>query len=305
MSAMFNESVLLFTFVIGVAGFVFGAIRNGAVLRGLESAGLAIAGSLIARALVVLLLTLGHPSPGRSIIIGWAFFLWPGAIDSIAWLFKHKLLLTSPSVLPWIASCVGALIGVMDGAYRIHGWPWGIATFLVDVSWGLAGSTNGALLHLANIGWGKHAEDGRSGAHRYASGFRMKTDYAFTQGSVMSDLADAPGSPLWNHERTHVRQNRYFGPFYSLTYIAWLVLWVIPGLIAGAVTGVGVGEGAQRWCYFNCPWEAWGYSVQKASRPSVAGDGRLIWPNIAVVAAAIPFFAGVVSLLLVTFLKLW
>src|SRR6476661_8665799 len=99
MSAMFNEGVLLFTFVSGVIGFLFGAIRNGAVQRGLEAAGLAIAGGLLARALVLLLLTLGHPSPGRSILIGWAFFLWPGAIDSIAWLFRHKLLLTSPAVL--------------------------------------------------------------------------------------------------------------------------------------------------------------------------------------------------------------
>ena len=46
-------------------------------------------------------------------------------------------------------------------------------------------------------------------------------------------------------------------------------------------------------------------TTQQASRSAVAGDARLIWGDVAVVAVAIPFFAGVVSLLLVALLRMW
>jgi len=297
MSNMLSVPVVVFLLVVAVVGFVVGAIRGKSVTSGLEPALLVIAGGLLARWFVLALLALTHQSVGASLLIGWGLFLWPGAIDSLPVLFAHKQLLTTPSMLVWIATVVGAFVGFMDGVYAIHDWPRGIVSFLADTTWGLAGSTNGALLHIVNVGWGDHAADGRTGAHRYRSGFRMKSGYAFTQGAVMSDLVDGPGQPLFAHERTHTTQSRIFGPLYSLTYIAWLALWVFPGLIAGAVTGIGPGEGAQRWCYFNCPWEAWGYAVQKAARPSVAGDARMIWSDVAVIAVSIPFFAGALTLL--------
>jgi hypothetical protein len=289
--------VVAFLLVVAAAGFVIGAIRGRNLRSGLEPVLLAVGGSLLARWFVLALLALAHQSVGASLMIGWGFFLWPGAIDSVALIVAHKQLLTTPSMLSWIATGVGAFVGMMDGVYAIHRWPQGIVAFVADTTWALAGSTNGALLHVVNVGWGDHAADGRTGAHRYRSGFRVKSGYAFTQGAVMSDLVDGPGRPLFAHERTHTTQSRVFGPFYTLTYIGWLALWVIPGLIAGAATGVGPSQGAQRWCYFNCPWEAWGYAVQKATRPSVAGDGRLIWPDLAVMAVSIPFFAGAIALL--------
>jgi len=297
MSTILPLGALAFLLVVAVVGFLVGAIRGRSLRSGLEPAVLAVTGGLLARWFVLALLALTHESVGASLLIGWGLFLWPGAIDSVALVVAHKQLLTTPAMLPWIATGVGAFIGMLDGVYAIHRWPSGIVAFVADTTWALAGSTNAALLHVVNVGWGDHAADGRTGAHRYRSGFRVKSGYAFTQGSVMSDLVDGPGQPLFAHERTHTTQSRVFGPLYTLTYIGWLALWVIPGLIAGAATGIGPGEGAQRWCYFNCPWEAWGYAVQRAPRPSVAGDSRMIWPDLAVIVISVPFFAGSIALL--------
>src|SRR5262249_18431443 len=131
--------------------------------------------------------------------VGWAFFLWPGVIDTIPNLFG-KQLLTVPGALLWIATGVGAFAGIVDGFWRIHDWKGlGWLEFPLDVTWGLAGTTNGCLIHLVNIGWGKHADDARTGSHRYESGFCFKGGYAFTQGAVMSSLADAPGTDLYRH----------------------------------------------------------------------------------------------------------
>jgi hypothetical protein len=187
---------------------------------------------------------------------------------------------------------------------QLEGLGW--LSSLLDVTWGLAGENYGALLHLINIGWGKHAKETRTGAHRYESGFRLKnaeantTSFAFTQGSVMSNLPYPPTDGLFKHERTHVWQNRAFGPFFSLTYIGWLLLLLIPGVIAGAssktATGqsVGIGKGVERWCYFNCPWEAWAYAVQQQDRKYFGPE--LIWSATPVIITAIFVCGGLAAL---------
>src|SRR5262249_41882658 len=164
---------------------------------------------------------------------------------------------------------------------------------------GLAGITNACLLHLINFAWGSHAAEPRSGAHRYARGFGVKPGFAFTQGSVMSNLSNGPPDDLYRHERTHVWQNRIFGPFYTLSYLGWMAVWVMPGLIAGSIVGAGAFQGAEKWCYFNNPWEAWAYAVQKQPRSAFAvtpEQKRLIWPAGFVIAWSVAFSAGVLAL---------
>ena len=198
----------------------------------------------------------------------------------------------------------------MGGMYQIYDWRGlGWLAFPLDVTWALAGNTVGCLLHVINIYWGDHGSETRSDAHRYNSGFRLKPTYAFTQGAVISNLNDLSHNvDLFRHERTHVWQCRGFGPMYSLTYLGWMGVWLIPAMIAGGIVKAGVGQGVEKWCYFNNPWEAWAYAVQKEQRRDFGENDeqkRLIWPPIFVILWAIPFY-GLATLLAVYMVaKVW
>jgi hypothetical protein len=261
-----------------------------AALRGLEAGLLAVIGGLLARVFIALLLWLGGDSPGVMIMVGWFFFVVPGAVDGIAYLATGEVV-TSPDFLVWLGTAVGAFTGLMNGLWQIHDWKGlGWLAFPLDISWGLAGATIGSLLHLVNFAWADHATEVRREAHRYNSGFRLKGTFAFTQGPVMSNLRDAPGVPLYHHERTHVWQNRAFGPLFTLTYLGWMAIWVIPGAIAAMVTKDA--EAIQSWCYYNNPWETWAYLVGAGPR---TGRHPLIWGDIVILLLSIPFFAGAIA----------
>lgn len=300
--------VTLVAFVLGlIVGLVKGQGKR-ALYRSLEAGLLAFAGGLLARLFASVLMGIGHDSTGTGLAVGWGFFLWPGAIDTVATLAGQPVV-TRPDILLTIAAMVGAFTGMMDGIWRIHNWKGlGWLSFPLDVTWGLAGITNACLLHLVNFAWGDHKDEPRTCAHRYAKGFGMKPGYAFTQGSVMSNLSHGPTDSLYSHERTHVWQNRIFGPFYTLSYLGWMAVWLVPGLIAGAVVGAGPLQGAEKWCYFNNPWEVWGYSVQKQPRPDLAAtpaQKRLIWPGGFVIAWSVPFFAVVLLVSGLVASKVW
>jgi hypothetical protein len=297
MASVFAGSALVVVGVFAAVGAISGGIL-GAVIgsraprRAIEGALLAFIGGLVARLFIYLMLSAGNHSPGANLMIGWAFLLWPGAIDTVARLFGGPVF-TTPDTMMWIATAVGALTGLMSGIRLIYNWgAAGIPSFLLDITWGMAGSTNGCLLHLFNLLFGKHSGDEGTEAHRYQSGFHVPghPTFAFTQGAVMSNLADSPGKPLYRHELTHVWQNRFAGPLYTMSYLGWMAVIFIPGLIAGAARA-GVGQGIEQWCYFNNPWEAWGYKVQHnhggGTRTSF---GTMVWSDALVLGISIPFF---------------
>jgi hypothetical protein len=240
--------------------------------RGIESMLLAIAGGLLARTFISVTLGLAGDSAGARLAVGWAFFLWPGAIDTIPTLNGDPLFTASVYIM--LASVVGSLVGMMDGLWRTVQWSgFGIFAFPADVTWGLAGSTNGCLFHAFDLIFTSHAYgpgEERGGAHRYLGGFRFKSIYAVTQGSVMSNMRIAyssgatvdyhPATPLWRHERIHVMQNRVFGPLFTLTYLGWMPLWLLAGIIAGAQSArYSIEDGVMWATYYNNPWEAWAY----------------------------------------------
>lgn len=310
---IFDIPGLLVVLVIAVVAFllpvIVGAVRGeSGVLRGIEGLVLAVLGGLISRGFVSLLMGTANDSAGAGLVLGWGLFLVPGLIDTFA---GHPVL-TTPENLMMIGGAVGAFTGMMAGICRIYNWAGlGWLGFPLDVTWALAGNSIGALLHLLNIGWGQHGEETRENVHRYASGFGLRRSYAFTQGCVMSNLSEPPGQDLFRHERTHVWQNRAFGPMYTLTYIGWAVLWAIPAAIAGVlVKGLsGVFAGPNNWCYFNNPWETWAYAVQGAPRTDIDGvdadDRRMIWPVKFVIAWAVPFFAMCLALSIFTVFQVW
>jgi hypothetical protein len=319
---------------LAVLAFLFSLIFKGrfgddssltsALLRGIEAAALAVLGGLIARGFISFLLGMAHDSAAAGLVVGWGFFLIPGIVDTIPYLAHSQPLMTTPDNLLIFANVVGGLSGAIGGLWRTYEWSGlGLIAFPLDVTWALAGNTVGCILHAINfIGywistifsstpWGEHATETRENAHRYETGFGLRPGFAFTQGCVMSNLSDGPGTDLYRHERTHVWQNRIFGPLYTLTYIGWMVVWVIPAVIAGiAVEGlVGLGKGPSNWCYFNNPWETWAYAVQGAPRTSIEGvttdDQKMIWSNKYVVAWSVPFFVITAVLAVVVVLSVW
>ena len=266
-------------------------------LRGLEGFILAVIGALLARAFISLLMGWANDSAGAGLAVGWGFFIVPGLVDTIPYLINSSPILTSVDVLMMLATVVGGVSGAFSGLWRIYEWVGlGWIAFPLDVTWALAGNTVGCLLHIINFAWAHHADEDRSNAHRYESGFCLKSGYAFTQGAVMSCLSDKPGVDRYPHELTHVLQDRIFGPMYTLTYLGWMVVWLIPSMIF-AIFQVGFSNifaGPEAWCYFNNPWEAWGYGVQHAQRDNIQGQSaevkKMVWSGGWVIAWSIVFF---------------
>ncbi len=296
---LFPRMVLIFLGIFAAAAFIVGlvgaALRHDSVgnvfLSALEAAILAFVGGLLARTFISLLLLTGRDAPGVSFLLGWAFFLWPGVIDTIARIWRRQYV-TRPVVLLWIATSVGAFTGMMDGLWQTHQWAGvGVPAFVLDETWGLAGTTNGDLLHLVNFAWADHAVgETRTDAHRYNKGFAMKPGYVFTQGAVMSSDPNAASTPIFRHENTHVWQNRWFGPTFTTSYIIWFVVFAIPGLIIAAVQGANAWDGLLGSSYYSQPWETWAYAVQGVDRTAIPVYGRLVWPDVAVVIVSIIFF---------------
>lgn len=295
-----------FATVVGLIGAILRHDGAGnVVLSALEAAVLAFVGGLLARSFISLLLWTGRDEPNVSFVLGWAFFLWPGVVDVIPRLM-HKQYATRPVVLLWIASSVGSFTGMMDGMWQTHQWVGpGVLAFALDETWGLAGTTQGDLLHVVNFTWGDHVVgETRTDVHRYKSGFAVKSGFAFTQGAVMSSNSSAQGTLLFKHEDTHVWQNRAFGPFYTLTYLAWLIVFLVPGLIYGLASGAGAGAGIQAFSYFSDPWEAWAYSVQGQNRAALA-PGTGIWPDLAVIIVSPIFYAICLSIAVWIVYRVW
>jgi hypothetical protein len=277
-------------------------------LRGLEGLILAVIGALLARTFISLLMGWANDSPGAGLAVGWGFFIVPGLVDTIPYLVKSSPILTSVDVLMMFATVVGGVSGGFSGLWRIYAWDGlGWIAFPLDVTWALAGNTVGCLLHIINFAWAGHADEDRSNAHRYESGFCLQSGYAFTQGAVMSSLSDKPGADLYNHEVTHVWQDRIFGAMYTLTYLGWMLAWLVPSMIV-AIFQVGfthIFAGPQAWCYFNNPWETWAYSVQNASRDNIQGQSaevkKMVWSGGWVVGWGIVFFilSGLLAVLTV------
>lgn len=285
--------LVVLAFLLGLIVASSKGDRPPALSCGIEAAVLALAGGLLAPLVVLLLFVLLGATPGVLHVLSWAFLLWLGPIDLIVRLATGSWLVTLP-VLLFAATLTGALTGMLNGIWRIHDWQGGgWAGFPLDVTWGLAGNVNGLLLHLVNQFIAtSHVYEPRHEAHRYLGGFGLKNGFRFTQGCVMSntEVADVPGSDLFTHERWHVWQNRIFGPFFTLSYVGWMIVWLVPAAVAGLATGAGPGKAVQAWCYSSNPWEVWAYS-STGDEYRGTNDKKLLWPPVAVIAAALPVYA--------------
>jgi hypothetical protein len=245
--------------------------------RLLETVVLAVDGGLLAHGFVALLLGLAGGGQAAVTATGLLLLIWPGLLNLLAAPFGQTIV--DREALLHLAFAIGALTGGFDGAWSIHRWRReGALSFLLDVTWGLAGSSNAALLHLINLGWGRHArgrEERRRGAHRYRRGFAPGPGFAFTQGSVMSNTGDAgPASDLFAHEQVHIWQSRIAGPAFWLSYIGWQVIAAPLAAVAALILRRPVGRFVQWWAYYNNPWEIMAYA---RANPQVRLSRR--WPG--------------------------
>lgn len=319
MDRLFDPWQFLVLGLLAVGAFLFTIIVRAAKgdgsacwKRAVEAAALTFVGGFLSRVLVGGLLAGADDAPAAVVATGWAFLLWPGAINTIPWLIGEPLPI-SPEAMLWIAMGVGSFTGMMDGLWRTRDWKdaktLGVVGFVLDVTWGMAGSTNACLLHLVNLFglvWSDHSDDDRLGAHRYKAGFAFMPGYAFTQGSVMSNMGThGPGSALYSHEKLHVWQNRLAGPLFVLTYLGWMAVFILPSFIAGLIiSGASLGKTIMWWCYMNNPWEVWAY---EANNPGNRRDplGSIQWSMAIVLLIGIPFYLACIAGFVATIATAW
>jgi hypothetical protein len=314
MKEIFSTHALVASILFGVAGAVLALIvrlvkgqGTASLLRALETLLTGAAGAFLAHTFIYLMLAAGKHSDLSVTLTSLFFFIWPGLINVISQLAVHHPVIGETALL-WIALAVGGSVGVMDGLWATHRWIGaGVAGFLLDVTWGLGGSTNGLLLHLINTILTTHADGDdeiRHEAHRYLRGFRIKEDFAFTQGAVMSEMGEwTPSSDLFHHESIHVWQNRILGPFFWFSYASWMLITLLPSLIAGLIGGA-VADALQWWTYFNNPWEVMAYGIANPSGRTGWNMSRwLCWPWVVAGILAIPIIASVGALFIYLFVK--
>jgi hypothetical protein len=241
-------------------------LRRGSTL---ETTLCAVLGVVVSGGFVRWLLSAADGRWGR-LVIGWAFVLPAGVLDTIVNLFGGSLL-TRTSVLTGLAAGIGAITGYMGGRYQAYDWKRkGWLQFAADLTWGLSGSAVAALMHGWNALQKLKPLDRRTGAHRYGEGFTLGKRFAFTQGSVMSNLRSTPGEPLFVHEMVHVFQARVFGPIYPITYVAWSIVGFVMAVIA-SIFAKNWKSRIEGWSYFSNPWETWAYA--KHGRFQALHDG--------------------------------
>ncbi len=236
------------------------------------------AGILIAILLPLAILALSSLYAGAAVVLVVSCILIPLACQlPLAWQSSH--LNRSPSAVVMVAVFVGMFSGMMDGVWDVV-QPDTFPQFVIDKTWGLSGTANGATIHLNNMMTpgcvhltpGILASAGGTvpttfscpgspatgdneatasilvshGGHQYTTGFAMSARAAFTEGNVTSNIGI--GNPLKEivpclieHEYVHMAQNRIFGPLFTIIYILWFVVLLVPGFIAGAVLGIGHG----------------------------------------------------------------
>lgn len=315
MSEVFSAVPIGVSVLIGAGGAVLALIVRLAkgdgtrsLWRMLETLLTGALGAFLAHAFVYLMISAGGHSKTVVTLTSLFFFIWPGLVNVVTHLITGHPVIGESGVL-WIALVAGGFVGVMDGLWATHRWLGiGPVAFLLDITWGLGGSTNGLLLHVYDTVAGKHADgptNTRHESHRYEGGFRIKADYIFTQGAVMSNATQAPpGSPLFHHETLHTWQNRILGPFYWMSYVSWMIVTFIPALIVGAATGKAA-DVIQWWTYYNNTWEVMAYGVadphDRDGWPPSRVTGWMCWPWALVVTVNVLATVGFGALFVVAF----
>ncbi|WP_298795489.1 SpvB/TcaC N-terminal domain-containing protein [uncultured Pseudonocardia sp.] len=196
-----------------------------------------------------------------------------------AWLGWNTGMLVGGPVGAVIGASMGGFNGLVSGMHGIYDWTSasGWFSFLSDSTWSLLGTSLGNVVHVINIFYSdsKYRDDlsRRQNRHVYEGGFALKSDFAFTQGNVISNAGLGTGSVntsfIAQHEELHIWQQRFFGPIFQVTYVAWAV----GGFLAASGywlfnTDQSYGSLLETAAYYDNPFEYWAYNNDSNWPPS-------------------------------------
>ena len=178
-----------------------------------------------------------------------------------------------------IGAVMGGLNGFISGMTGIYNWKSidGWLAFLSDSTWSLIGTSLGNIVHIINLFWPdsnyRYDLSHRQNRHVYEGGFALKSDFAFTQGNVISNAGQGTGtintSFIANHEELHIWQQRIFGPIFQFTYVAWAVVgFFVATFYWFANTDEDWGSLVETASYYDNPFEYWSYNNDNYWPPS-------------------------------------
>jgi hypothetical protein len=174
---------------------------------------------------------------------------------------------------------MGGINGLFTGTRQTYSLDAeGLASFVLDSTWGIVGTSIGNVLNVVDLIGAPSSYDQanskRQNRQVYDRGFAIG-DTAFTQGNVISNLdrgSPGSGSTILKHERTHILQNRLFGPIYiasSVIWYYWSVYYGLPiALILWPIIGQDPFSSVRDLGHGDNPWELWAFSAGGEDRPN-------------------------------------
>ncbi len=191
-----------------------------------------------------------------------------------------------PFALPDVAgpgSVLTVVSGIVAHELSIYDFedPRGRTAFVLDYSWGLTGTALGAALQIVNtfVIPDSDYNDALSrdvGFFVYDGGIVFFPGFITTLGNVTTNGSGNVGV-VEDHEAVHVWQSRVFGPFFQISYVAWLA----GGAVVGTV--VWLTDTNEDWyslvetaAYYDNPWEVWAYTNDD-NWPPAGANPKLVW----------------------------
>ena len=167
---------------------------------------------------------------------------------------------------------VAAINGAISGWRGIYDWRCanGPVAFVLDSTWATP-MTLAALFSQAVAGLSKQpgydaSLSRRANRHVYQRGFMPRRGFAITLGNVLSGAGDTSlphrQRLITNHENVHVWQARWFGPFFPVLYVGWMLFGVFVGVIVWLLRRRSdrLGKVIESCSYYINPFEWWAYS---------------------------------------------
>lgn len=185
------------------------------------------------------------------------------------------------------ATIVGGLNGLVTGWRRIYAWGCadGVIAFGLDSSWALLTTTAGLFAAAVaavqrDPGYVPELSE-RQNRQVFQRGFMPRKGFAITLGNVIGGAGDPTLARkrklVTDHESVHCWQARWFGPFYVLLYVGWMVVGGAAGMVWWLVArrSEPFTKVVETVAYYLNPFEWWAYSRHGYWPPSgkVAGMG--------------------------------
>ena len=174
-------------------------------------------------------------------------------------------------------AAVNAVVSAVRGVYDIT-CSRGLIALIVDSTWALVMTAAAVVAHGVAAATAVMGRSPRFDAtasrgstmHIYRRGLVVRGGYAITLGNVVSGAGDmsvqSRHALVWDHERVHVAQARWWGPAYPVLYLSWMlwgtvragVCWVASGGRGGWLALV---RGVDTAAYLRNPFERQAYRI--------------------------------------------